>query len=365
MRILFFNWRDITHPMAGGAEVYLHEIAKRLASEHDVTLFCPKYPGSNGTDEIDGIRLMRRGGSFSLYIHAALHCLLGIRRGKYDIVVDSINGVPFFTPLFARKPRVAILHHLGDRTLFFKELPFPPALVAWLAQRSIPLVYRRTPMVTVSDSSRQELVEYGMPADRINIVYNAIEQAMLGPGAKSPTPVIAYVGRIKQSKQIDHLLKAFEMARSDVPQAQVVVAGRGDYDNLHELLDGSPIKSCVSLRGEVSEQEKADILRKAWVFVIPSTKEGWGISVIEANGCGTPAIGYDVPGLRESIRHGETGLLVPSGDIRALAEAIVRLLTDTDLRDRMSQNALQWSSGFSWDRSAREFNAILKKVAGA
>jgi glycosyltransferase involved in cell wall biosynthesis len=362
MKILCFNWRDITHPMAGGAEVYFHEIAKRLANEHDVVLFCGKYKGCKARDEIDGIRIRRHGGSFLVYLYAIFHYLVRLRSQHYDLVIDSINGIPFFTPLFCRRPKVAIVHHLVKKDVFFKELPFPLALVGWLAERSIRFIYRQTPIVTVSPSSRRELVEFGIAEQRIHTVYNAIDRAELGCGAKSSRPVVAYVGRIKRYKQIEHLLQAFELVKKEVPEAEAVIAGRGDYTILQRIIDDSQAGSYVKLKGEVPEGEKAEILKQAWAFVIPSAKEGWGISVIEANACATPAIAYDVPGLRDSVRHGETGMLVPSGDINQLANSMVLMLTDEQLRARMSRNALEWSSEFSWDKSAGEFNDIVVRI---
>ncbi len=360
MRILCFNWRDITHPWGGGAEVFLHEITKRFVPEHEVVWFCGKYEGCREEDEIDGIRIIRRGERFSVYLHAMFNYLFRLRRQNFDIVIDSINGVPFFTPLFVRKPKVAIIHHLMKKDVFFRELPLPAAFVAWLAERMIPFLYRKVPVVTVSNSSRQEIAESGIPDEMLRIIHNAVEHEALGCGVKSARPVIAYVGRIKRYKQVDHLLQAFELVREAMPEAELVVAGRGGQ-NLKKLVGSNPNSNSITLAGEISEEEKAEILKRAWVFVSPSMKEGWGITVIEANACGTPAIGYNVPGLRDSIRDGETGLLVPHGDIEQLAKAIIAVLTDSELRARLSRNALEWSSRFSWDNSAEEFLEILEQ----
>jgi len=350
--------------MAGGAEVYLHEIVSRLSKEHEVTLFCGAYKGCKERDEIDGVEIIRRGGSFTVYLQAMRSYLTVFRKGKYDIVVDSINGLPFFTPLFTRKPKVAIIHHLVRREIFFRELPLPLAPVGWLAERMIPFLYRGIPMVTVSESSRQELVDFGIREDRIRIIYNAIDRSHLGSGAKSDQPLVVYVGRIKQYKQIDHLVYAFDKVRQEVPEAELVIAGRGDYSEIQQLVAELGIASCVMLAGEVSEEEKAEILRKAWVFVIPSMKEGWGVSVIEANTCGTPAIAYNVPGMRDSIKNGETGILASPNNIVQLSTTVHRLLTDTELRASLSQNAMQWASAFSWDSSAALFEDLLQEVTG-
>jgi len=361
MKILIFNWRDITHPWAGGAEVYLHEIGRRLAPEHEVTLYCGSYEGCKRDDEIDGIKIVRRGGRFTLYLHAISDYLLNLRKEGFDIVVDSINGVPFFTPMFVRKPKLAIIYHLVKKDIFFRELPFPLAFIAWLAERAVPRLYGKVTIVTDSPSSRQELIESRMPEERLHIVYAATDHETPGPRVKSANPLISYVGRVKQYKQLDRLLQAFKIIRREVPGADLVIAGRGDFSELRKLANDLELDSCVSFAGEVSEEEKAEIVGKAWVFVTPSMKEGWGITVLEANAWGTPAIAYDVPGLRDSIRDRETGLLIrPPGDVEKLADGIVQVLTDLELRQKLSRNALKWALNFNWDKSAAEFNAILQ-----
>jgi glycosyltransferase involved in cell wall biosynthesis len=359
MKILILNWRDIRDPLAGGAEAYLHQIGKRLAREHEVSFYCRRYEGSTARDEIDGIKIMRRGASFSLYLYFIFDYLFRLRRENYAIIVDDINGVPFFTPLFIRKPKVAVMHHLVGREIFFKELPLPLAIVGWAAESVIPLIYRRTPMIAVSNSTRDELIEFGIPEKRIRIVQNAIEHPERNKIEKAEKPTFAYLGRIKEYKQLDHLIKALARVLTEVPQAELVVAGRGDYSELARLAQNSNVSQSIRFMGEVSEEEKAEVLSQAWVFVTPSMKEGWGITVIEANDCGTPAIGYNVPGLRDSIQDGKTGLLVPQGDIDKLADAISKMLSDSELREQFSQNALNWASGFTWDSSAEAFSKVL------
>jgi glycosyltransferase involved in cell wall biosynthesis len=285
-----------------------------------------------------------------------------MRKRNFDVVVDGINGVPFFTPLFVRKPKVAVMHHLVGREIFFKELPFPLAAVGWAAEQMIRWVYRRTPMIAVSNSTRDELIEFGIPGKRIRIVHNAIEHRERQAIDKSTKPTFTYLGRIKEYKQLDHLIKALPRVIAEVPRAELIIAGRGDYSQLASLAGELNVSHSVRFMGEVSEEEKVEVLSRAWVFVTPSMKEGWGITVIEANDCGAPAIGYNVPGLRDSIQDGETGLLVPQGDIDKLAEAIVRMLTDEELRNKLSRSALDWASGFTWDNSAGAFFGVLREA---
>jgi glycosyltransferase involved in cell wall biosynthesis len=285
-----------------------------------------------------------------------------LRREKFDIVVDGINGVPFFTPIFVRKPKVAIMHHIVGKKIFFKELPLPLAIVGWIAERLIPFIYRRIPLIAVSPSTKDELIASGIAANRIGIVYNAIEQHDQGAIKKSEKPLVVYLGRIKTYKQLDHLLYAFAEVILSIPKVELNIAGRGECTDLERLAESLGVKQSVKFIGEVSEEQKIEILKRAWVFVTPSMKEGWGVSVIEANYFMTPAIAYDVPGLRDSINDGVTGLLVPPGNIEGLAKAIVRVLNDSKLRGRLSQNARGWAAGFSWDSSAKEFERVLEGV---
>jgi len=174
---------------------------------------------------------------------------------------------------------------------------------------------------------------------------------------------VTYVGVIKKYKQLDHLITAFARVRDEVPEAELVIAGRRDHTELEKQARSLGLKKAVSFREDISEEEKVAILQRAWVFVTPSVKEGWGISVIEANACGTPAIAYDVPGLRDSIQNGRTGWLVPSGDIEALAATITQVLTESQLREGFCGRAREWAANFTWDRSAAAFFKLLEKTA--
>jgi len=362
MKILVFNWRDIRNPEAGGAEVHLHEIFARIAQKVDVTLISSMFKGCRKSETIDGIKVIRVGNKFLFNFAAIWHFVVRLKSADFDIVVDDINKVPLFTPLYVKKPVLAILHHINGKALF-KELPLPLALYIYFAEKLIPIFYKKAPFIVVSNSTKEELIGMGIPSANINIIHNAIEHGKFTPGTTSPYPQVAYFGRVKRYKQIDHLLQAFRIIKEQIPDAGLVVAGKGDdYVRLEHLVGKWHLESHVKLFGEVSGVEKIKILQQAWVFVTTSMKEGWGITVIEANACGTPAIAYDVPGLKDSIRHSKTGLLVPSGDIKGLAKAIVRLLTNSELREKLSLNAQNWVSTFDWEKSADEFMRRMKAV---
>ncbi|MCK4242803.1 MAG: glycosyltransferase family 4 protein [Dehalococcoidia bacterium] len=362
MRILIFNWRDIKNPEAGGAEVHLHEVFRRIAPRAEVTLVSCRFKGCQKSETIDGIKVIRVGNRFLFNFAAFWHFVTRLKDDGFDIIVDDVSKVPLFTPLYVKNPLLAIIHHIHGKTLF-KELPFPMALYVYYSERLMPIFYKKTPFVAGSKSTEEELIGMGIPGSNIANIRYAANHDGIASGSKSANPRVTYFGRVKRYKQLDHLIAAFKIVRENIPQAGLVIAGKGDdYVTLERLVKDWHLESSVELVGEVSEEEKVKLLQQAWVFVTTSMKEGWGITVLEANGCGTPAIAYDVPGLRDSIRDGETGLLVPSSDIEGLAEAIIKLLTDAELRERLGRNALDWASSFGWDRSAEEYMTVITGV---
>ncbi len=176
---------------------------------------------------------------------------------------------------------------------------------------------------------------------------------------KSKDPLIVYVGRIKAYKRLDHLIKSFKTVQDKVNNSKLIIAGKGDQKPLKKLSIELGIESSVEFYDEVSEEEKSRLLHQAWVFVTPSMKEGWGITVIESNACGTPAIAYDVPGLRDSVKYNYNGILVEDGNEKSLADTIATVLRDSSLRNNLSKNALEWSKQFSWDKSAEKFMEVI------
>ena len=356
MKILIFNWRDITHPWAGGAETNIHELAKRwVAMGNQVTLFCSAYPGCKPEETIDGIRILRRGTRFTVYLHAFWNYLTRLRKEKYDVVIDDINGVPFFTPLYVRKPKISIIHHLV-KGIFFKELKFPLSWLAYAAEQFVmPILYRKGRIITVSESSKEEIQKLGLK--NITVIHNGIDSVCSNSGVKTKNPTICYVGRTKKYKHLDILLKLFK--EINLPDSSLYIAGDGDsLPNLKELANKLGLNN-VEFFGHVSDDAKAKLLQSSWVFVTPSEKEGWGITVVEANACGTPVVAFNVPGLRDSVVDCKTGFLVDNE--RELKEKVLTLLNDANLRDQMSSAAFEWSKNFSWDKSAAKFIEEIKK----
>jgi glycosyltransferase involved in cell wall biosynthesis/O-antigen/teichoic acid export membrane protein len=358
LRFLFINWRDIRNPEAGGAEVFTHEVARRWVEQgHDVTLLTSKFEGASGVESIDGVSVRRigklRNGSFHLRVQRELARVRG-----FDVVVDEINTAPFLTPLWRRRlpPVVALIHQLAEDVLD-SELPRPvAALGRWLEPRTLRL-YRDLPVVTVSESTRSDLERIGL--HDVSVVPEGRDDPPdLGHVEKERDPTFLYVGRLAANKRPDHALSAFMHLQSLVPEARLWMVGQGPLER--SLKSSLPPRA--EMLGFVTREELYRRLARAHCLLVPSVREGWGLVVIEANSVGTPAVGYDVPGLRDSIRHGRTGFLASAGDSEALAREAFRVVRDDEAYAEMRTEAIRWAESFSWDTTASELMARLQDV---
>jgi glycosyltransferase involved in cell wall biosynthesis len=363
VKILVFNWQDIKNPYAGGAEVHLHETFSRIAAKgHSVTLVSSSFRGAAPRDFIDGIKVYRTGSRNTYNFAVPLWYLFF--GGGYDIVVDDVNKIPFFTPLYIRKPLVTIFHHLFGKSIWLETNPVAAAYVTateWL----IPKVYKSVPVIAVSESTKSELVSKGIPDENIRVVHNSVDHNLYKPGKPVPRkePVIGFLGRIKKYKSIEHLLEAFCRVKTILPDAILTIVGDGDYlPALKKYAVNLGIADDTTFTGYVSGEEKVRLVNNMDLIVNTSSKEGWGLTVIEANACGIPVIGANVSGLRDSILHDETGILYTYGNIEELATAIVTLIRNREKRDRLARNAITWAGRFNWDRSAESVLHILEQT---
>lgn len=365
MRILVINWQDWTNPLAGGAEAHLRETFMRIAAMgHDVTLYCSTYPGAKSEEIVDGIRIVRHGGrnTFNFSVPRAYRELTS--REHFDVVVDDLNKIPFYTPLFVKHPLVAISHHFFGTSIFLEAGPVFGSYV-YLAEKLVDRIYRNTRFLVVSDSTLDEFVRRGFPRENFTLALNGLDHERLHPTGvpKSAHPTVGYFGRLKKYKSPDHLVRAFARVRREVPNAELVFIGRGDFQpELARLASELGIGESTRFAGFVSEEEKLRLLQELWVVVNPSMKEGWGIVNVEANACGTPAIAADSPGLRDSVRHGHNGLLYPYADIDKLTEELLLVLGDDHLRRRLEKGALEFAASLSWDDTAATTLRVLEET---
>jgi glycosyltransferase involved in cell wall biosynthesis/O-antigen/teichoic acid export membrane protein len=357
LRILIFNWRDTKHVWAGGAEVYIHELSKRwVKMGHKVTIFCGN-DGKNKVHEIiDGVEVYRRGGFFMVYFWAPIYYIFKFRR-NFDLVVDSENGVPFFTPLFSRIPKFLLIHHV-HQNVFREHLKFPLSVIAiFMEGKFMPFVYRNQKIITVSQSSREDIINLGLSTpEKISVVNPGIDLSNFHPTKKTSYPSFLYLGRIRQYKNIDVAIRSFKDVVKKFPAAKLYIAGWGETLNeLKYITEKLNLGSSVIFLGRVSEKDKLTLMSSSWAMVQPSSFEGWGITVIEANACGTPVIASNVAGLRDSVVNGRTGILVKVRDIGELSQAMNSLIIDVKLKKRLSQEAITWSTDFDWDKQSRTF----------
>lgn len=355
MKILIFNWQDITNPLGGGAESHLHEIFKRVAARgHEVTLYCCAHGTAPSEEIIDGIKIIREGNRNLFNFFVPLRYFVRFRHEKFDIVIDDINKIPFYTPLFVREPILAISHHFFGKSIFLEAGKIAGSYV-YAAEKFMDFVYMNTQFAVVSESTLEEFLKRGFNRDNFSIIPNCIdrEKYPFVLSQKNPTPVIAYFGRLKRYKSADHLLKAFALIQKDVPNVELQILGTGDFrPELEKLARQLGIAEKTTFFGFVSDEKKLELLSKAICMVNPSMKEGWGITNIEANACGTPVISANSPGLRDSVSNGESGLLYEYGNVEELAEKLRMILTDAVLSQKLRQGAISWAKKFNWENSA-------------
>ena len=367
MRILAVNWLDRDNPQAGGAEIHFFEIFGRLVGRgHEVVLLTSGWKGAAPRATIDGIEVRRFGGrhSFALRGRGAVRDVLGER--KFDIVVEDINKLPLYLRTLTTLPVYAIVPHLFGTTAF-KEASFPVASAVWLSERLIPRLYKGAAFHAISESTRDDLVERGVRAADVEVIFPGVDTSWLtpeNPTQRAKIPTFLYVGRLKRYKGIDVILSSMAALRDHGTKAVLKIVGRGDdLARLEAIANRLGLGATVEFLGFVDEEEKRTLLRRAWAVVFPSAKEGWGIVNVEAAACGTPAIASDSPGLRESVRDGETGILVPHGDHNALCEALTRLVSEPGLVERLGSNARQFAETLSWDRAADLTEAHLLETS--
>ena len=366
MNILVLNWQDIKNPLGGGAEVHMHEIFKRIVAKgHSVTLCCSSFSGAAAEETIDGIRVLRQGGRNFFNFIVPIRYQTQFSREGFDVVVDDLNKIPFYTPWYIKEPLVGIVHHLFGKSIFL-EASLPAALYVSLSERIAVRVYRNTPTAAVSESTRQELTGLGFSATNISIVPNCVDHRSYYPSAIPPPsaqPIIGHLGRIKKYKSVDHLLRAFDIVRREFPESRLRIIGDGDYlPVLKNLARELSIAESVEFKGYLPREETVRSLHQMSVAVNCSAKEGWGLTVVEANACGVPVVASDVPGLRDSVIDEKTGLLYEYGNIEQLAEKILLILRDDNLRERLREGAIAWARSFDWDESAEKMLRVLEKV---
>lgn len=365
IRFLILNWRDIKHKWAGGAESYVHELAKNLVEKgHQVTIFSGNDGKSNNREIIDGVEVIRRGGFFMVYIWAAIYYVTKFQ-DRFDIIIDSENGIPFFTPLYSRRPKFLLIHHVHQE-FFNDSLKFPMREIAkFLEGKVMPYFYRNEKVMTVSESTKKDVLKLGIfNEENICIVNPGIDIKPVDKSIKKTNyPSILYLGRLKPYKNVDIAIKSFKIVLEKIPNAILNIAGEGDCEqSLKDLVKNLDIEKSVVFHGRVDEETTKPILfKQSWVMIQPSSFEGWGITVIEANQMGTPVVASDIPGLRDSVLNSETGILVKPKSIKEFSKALIKLLKNNKLRQKMSEAGIERAKKFNWSENTDTFLSAIHR----
>jgi glycosyltransferase involved in cell wall biosynthesis len=363
VRILVLNWQDHQNPQAGGAELHLKEIFSRIVARgHSVDLLCSSWKNAPQRVNLEGIEVHRVGNRQTYPFLARGYYAEYLAAKDYDVVIEDLNKVPLYTPLWGVRKLVALVHHLFGSTVF-REAPLPIAAAVWLSERPLGALYRAVPFQAVSVSTADDLVARGIPRGSIRVIYNGVDSARLTPDAaeRSIAPLFVYLGRLKKYKRVDVVIRAF--AGLNIPEATLEIAGTGDYRApLQRLVKSLDLADRVKFLGFIPEGEKIHLLRRAWASTLASPKEGWGISNLEAAACATPVIAANSPGIRESVIDGETGFLVPEDDPPAMAAAMRGLIESPSLVSSLGAAGRRFAEGFTWDRAANDTLAHLEQV---
>lgn len=357
-RVHLIAWRDLDDVEAGGSEVHAANVARLWAEAGiDVLMRTSWAQGHPNHDRRDGYDVVRKAGRYQVFPRTAI---AEIRRtyGDPDGLVEIWNGMPFFSPLWATVPRVVVMHHVhGDMW----NMVLPPNLAkvgTTVEARVAPLVYRRSRMITLSPSSRDEMIELGFRPDRVDVVPPGVDPRFSPGGARADRPLVLAVGRLAPVKRFDRLIRAAARARADAPDLELVIAGTGPLRNeLQELIDGLDAGGWATLAGRVDDDALLDLYRRAWVVASSSVREGWNMTLTEAAACGTPTVATRIAGQVDAVAEGVSGLLADDED--ELARHIAAIATDPALRDRLGAGALQHSARFTWEATARSILTAL------
>lgn len=359
--VVFLSWRDLRNPEGGGAERYLEKMAEGLVARGcRVTVFSAAYAGAPA-DEVDrGIRFVRRGTKLTVYAEG-MRALANGDLGDPDLVVDVQNGLPFFSRLVTRKPVVVLVHHV-HREQWPVVYPGLSGRIGWWVERRLaPALYRRCRYVAVSEATRDELAELGVRRSQVRVVHNGTDPAGRDERGKAPNPTLAVVGRLVPHKQVEHAIDTVLALRPQVPDIRLVVVGGGWWeDRLRAYAAERGAGDSVVFTGHVDEETKHAVYERAWLLLLPSLKEGWGLVIGEAGMHATPTVAYrSAGGTRESIDDGVSGVLVDHPD--ELVTAVAGLLADEDRRTELAKGALAKSQAFTWEFAQESFAGVVRE----
>ena len=383
--ILALSWRDIKAPKAGGAEVHTHEMLKRADKDkYRIYHFSPQVGELQEEENLDGVIYLRSGNAITVILKAMQ--FYQRNKNNIDFVIDQCNTHRFFTPFWVDgKKRIFYIHQL-TKEIWNYSAKFPLSTIGMLSEEWMLRLNKKDAVITVSNSTKQELVNRGYRADKIKIIHNGVsfepwkeEQWCV----KESEPAFIYAGRYSPYKGIDVSIQAFAQLKRTSPKAKLWIIGKKDQDYVDKYIlpickeyslewvdvqkdsDGNeiePQQGDIISWGYVSEEKKLELLSRAWTLLFPSIREGWGIPVTEAGCVGTPCIAYNSPGISEAIDEGNAGYLCMENSVTGLLEQMRLVISDEAVYSDKRQKAYQYSSQFLWDEVGKEFGKFIDEL---
>ena len=361
MRILIINWRDAKHPRAGGADFRLQNVYAPLVEKgHEVILYSCAFKNCSKNAIINGIRVYRIGNDWTFAFQCMLNIRKWVKQHKPDIVVEDLNKLPFYTPLFYKGPLVVQMHHLWRRSIF-RETIWPIALIVWITELSIKWAYKDCYFSVVSPSTKDELMNLGIKENLLEVIYNGTDLESYFPAKNNRKLIMLWVGRIQRYKGPIQACQILELLQDSFRGLELIIVGDGPYKAKVESYAVSRGLN-VNFTGFISKNEKINWYQKAAVHIQTSLKEGWGLSVIEANACGCPVVANNTTGLCDSVIDGKTGLLYRFDDVSDAAEKVKAVLNNKSKCDELINNGLTHAENYSWSKNSKEMSALLRRI---
>jgi len=367
MKILWFTWKDIKDPYAGGAEVVANQLAKKLVADgHEVVFLVRGFRSMAKEEMVNGYKVIRVGNFHTVYWEAYKYYKKNLQ-GWADLVIEEANIIPFFCNWYVKEKSILFFHNLG-REIWFYEMGKLKGLIGYLLEPIWLQFLGNRNIITISESTKKDLVSFGFKKNKIKIISEGIEIEPVKDLeiAKFAKPTLLSFGALRAMKRTDQIVRAFEIAKRDLPDLQLVIAGctLGRFaKKVLAMIEASVYKDSIQVLGRVSQEKKIELMQKAHMIAVTSAREGWGLIVTEANSQGTPAVVYDVHGLRDSVKNLETGYICEKNTPENLAEKIKEILQDKENYARIRQNAWAWSKEITFDKSYEDFAKLLNSYA--
>ncbi len=364
MRILILNWRDIKNPKSGGAEIVTMEHAKAWVKKgHKVTWFTSAFNNGKKQETISGVNIVRRGSFLTVYIHAPLFYLFS--KQKFDVVIDEIHGLPFFTPIYVRIPKIAFIHEVADE-IWDYMFPFPVNKIGKLLEPFYFMLYRNIKFWTDADSTIDDLEKHGIKRKNCIAINCPINNKTLDKlPTKEKSSTFIFVSRVVKMKGIEEVVRAFFLILRELKNANLWIVGDGDEAYVNELkqtMKKYSISPKVKFFGRVTDIKKLELMRKAHLLLHASVKEGWGLVVIEAASQGTPSVVYNVAGLRDSVKNGKTGIVLSDNSAKEMAKQSIILIKEKKKYENFQKNGLAWAKSLTWEKATQKSLAFLEEV---